>query len=495
MSTWFSIVTITSLQLSTYLRDGYLKPPHSLLVLLRAPRILKVGVHVKANLTRLFNDCGFSIPKDAPFVGAVELGALARDQNLTTRNNISLADLASTVLHRYLPKDPSIRVSTDWDNPELPPAQIQYAVLDVYTCWVIHESLINRPAGHPVTHATLGGTPVKILSRDRSSPVAYGFIAPDRPAKFGGVNVTQSRVIVNITVVKVAAYLVRAELVQSRVETPLSSFGPDVPFSLLCHTKDLQTCVSEELRHAQLSAQPAPLPVQPPVADQRVTSDPGLPDLVEHTEMDEQPWTSGVEYDPHVEQSVEGSQLDPQAVLFAQALEKLPRLPPPDSPIRSLVLGDIFHLMAMFKIPIHHGLRRPFSRALRDALFLLDPDDKAAVSRALALNSVTFDQQVLWNSDWVWRRVKRVVPPPEVLLPRVTQVFQTFGPLRDATTSQPLFNESSWDKAHNILENVRMGYYSDPPGISLYIIQGQDSEGLTLYNCFCGTSNVEGSVH
>ena len=47
-----------------YIHDGYLKPPHSLLVLLRAPRVLKVGVHVKADLTRLFNDCGFSIMVD-----------------------------------------------------------------------------------------------------------------------------------------------------------------------------------------------------------------------------------------------------------------------------------------------------------------------------------------------------------------------------------------------------------------------------------------------
>ena len=274
---------------------------------------------------------------------------------------------------------------------------------------------------------------------------------------------------------------------KSGVDTPLSSFGPGVPFSLLCLAKDVQICVGEELKHAQLSAQHAPLPVQPSLSIRQAAYD-IPPDLIdsEHSEMDEQPWTSGVDYDPNVEQSIEGSQ---------PLLERLPRLPPPDSPIRSLVLGDIYHLMAMFKIPIHHGLHRPFSQALRDALFLLDSDDKTAVSRVLAMKSTTFDQMVLWNSDWVWRRVKHFVPPPEVLLPCVSEVFQTFGPLQDVTTNQPLFNTSSWDKARNILENVRMGYYSDPSGIPLYTIQGKDSDGLTLYNCLRGTSNVEGGTH
>jgi hypothetical protein len=480
-----------------YIHDGYLKLPHSLLVLLRAPRVLKVAVHVKADLTRLFNDCGFSTVVDAPFAGAVELGYLAYHKNISHRANVSLADLASLVLHRSLLKDPSIRVSTDWDNPELSSAQVRYASLDVYASWAIYESLIHEHVGGLVTHSTNGGTPVKLLSRDHSTPVAYGFIASDRPAKFDGVNVTSTRVIVNITVLKVPAYLVRGELMKSRLDTPLSSLASGLPFELLCLTRDLRTCTNEELQHARSSVSPPLLPIQPAL-HQATPSDPDIPDLVEHSEeegMDEEPWTNGASYDPHLEQHVEGSTSDSRAAHHAQALEKLSRLPQPTTLIRSRVLGDIYHLMAMFKISIHHGIRRPFSRALRDALFLVDPDDKAAVAHVLAGKSITFDQMVLWNSDWVWKRVKRVVPPPEVLLPRVTQVFKVYGPLQDATTGLPLFNEASWDKARNILENIRMGYYSDPPNISLYIVQGRDSEGLTLYNCLRGTNNVEGSVH
>jgi hypothetical protein len=176
-------------------------------------------------------------------------------------------------------------------------------------------------------------------------------------------------------------------------------------------------------------------------------------------------------------------------------LQRLPRLASPDTPIRSRVLGDVWHLMDQFKISLHHGLRRPFARALRDALLIPDASDKAAVSHVLDTLHTTYDLMVLTNAEWVWARVKRFIPEPEILLPRVTQVLQTFGPLRDSTTGQPLFNDASWEKARAVLENIRLGYYSDPPGVSLYTTHGTDAHGLKMYRCIRGTNNVEGGVH
>jgi hypothetical protein len=102
---------------------------------------------------------------------------------------------------------------------------------------------------------------------------------------------------------------------------------------------------------------------------------------------------------------------------------------------------------------------------------------------------------VLYNSEWVWQRVKRFVPPPETLAPRVLEVIQKFGPLQDAVTGQPLFNNTSWEAARTVLENIQQGYYSDPPGFQLYSTRGEDTDGLTLYRCVRGTNNVEGGVH
>ncbi|KAG1773608.1 hypothetical protein EV702DRAFT_1200931 [Suillus placidus] len=157
--------------------------------------------------------------------------------------------------------------------------------------------------------------------------------------------------------------------------------------------------------------------------------------------------------------------------------------------------GDIWHLMDQFKISLHHGLRRPFSRALRDAIFLLDPEDCAAVEKVLEMKNTSFQQMVLTHSDWVWQRVKRLVPPPETLAPRVAEVLQTYGPLKGAVTGQPLFNDSSWEKARAIIENIKMGYYSDPPGYSFYALVRTDKYGLNVYRCSRGTNNVEGGIH
>jgi len=78
--------------------DGFLKLPSSLLVVLRSKRIHKLGVQVKADLTRLYNDCGFKNSSELPFLGALELGSMAKDRNVTDHARVSLSDLTALVL-------------------------------------------------------------------------------------------------------------------------------------------------------------------------------------------------------------------------------------------------------------------------------------------------------------------------------------------------------------------------------------------------------------
>jgi hypothetical protein len=152
----------------------------------------------------------------------------------------------------------------------------------------------------------------------------------------------------------------------------------------------------------------------------------------------------------------------------------------------------------MFYISVAHGLRVEFARALRDAIFIPDAEDKA---RIIAWGQQqnpprTWEDLVRKSSDWVWRRCKRIIPPPEQLHGDVAEVFRTFGPLKDATIGLPLFNSAAWAVAKNILELISKGYLSDPPGIALYYQLGVDAKtGLPLYRCMRGTNNTEGGVH
>ncbi len=526
-------------QVSQFLKDGYLHLPSTLLVFLRSNRIEKVGVHIKADLTRLYNDCGLPPPLESdslPFVGAVELGLLAQSRAITSQANVGLAELAALVLRRHLPKDEAVRISEGWDEPALSDAHTNYAALDVYATWAVYEALVS-PAPLPttaITDSTLPGTQVKLLSRDRRSVVAYGTIALDRPPKFKNVNLTKNRAIVNITRVVQSGYKIRADLLASRTETPISQVSEACPFGLLCATRDLSPYRPGE--EFNLPAQDSPLPnlslfsnsafavhsagppTESPVAaaptpsnssdraavSQHPTastdSERAVPEEPEGAAVDDeaQDWHNSLAPDPAIEQSISNAQSDPVALAYAQVLIQRLEVSTDNYQeplVRSRVLGDIWHLMDQFKIPIHHGFRRPFTRALRDAILLPDPGDRSAVEAVLQKRNISWTQMLYSHSDWLWQRVRRFVPKPEVLFQRVRDVFVMFGPFKDATTGLPLFNDACWEKAANVLENIRLGYYSDPPGIQLYMISGKDRDGLTLYRCIRGTNNVEGGIH
>src|ERR1700694_1082450 len=87
------------------------------------------------------------------------------------------------------------------------------------------------------------------------------------------------------------------------------------------------------------------------------------------------------------------------------------------TPVATRVLKDIFHLMNMIDIPKDHGLKKEFSRRLRDALFVPDRDDRARVEAFLATQGTTWEEKFEVDPAWILRRTKRTVPPPDVLLP------------------------------------------------------------------------------
>lgn len=183
--------------------------------------------------------------------------------------------------------------------------------------------------------------------------------------------------------------------------------------------------------------------------------------------------------------------MDPEAILG----------PPPDewpSEVRSRVIKDVFHLMHVFPLSQTHGAKADFCRALRDALLIPDPMDSVRVSAWGALQNppVTLNQLRITNPKWLWKRVKRFIAGPEVIWPRVREVLLKYGPTPDAKTHQPLFNAACWKVAKSVLDLIRRGFVSDPPGVALYTNIGVDKKtGLPLYRCFRGTNFTEGGIH
>ena len=55
-------------------------------------------------------------------------------------------------------------------------------------------------------------------------------------------------------------------------------------------------------------------------------------------------------------------------------------------------------------------------------------------------------------------------------------MYEAFGLQTDAETKKPLFNTAAWAKAQNVLEEIRKGYASDPPGSVFYHQRLDDNE-------------------
>jgi len=195
---------------------------------------------IQGDLTRLFNNCGFNRDTDPPFVGALELGDLAKEKNAVSRANIGLVDLSSLVLRKYLLKDPAVRISEGWNLIPLSDAHMKYAALDVYATWKIFEAQQVRTHGLVVNDVTPGGTPVYLHSSDHSQPVAWGHIALDRPKHLQGINITKSRVPVVIQAVLVPGHFISGDLLPTRKDTALSDF-PHPPYTLICKSKHVRT--------------------------------------------------------------------------------------------------------------------------------------------------------------------------------------------------------------------------------------------------------------
>lgn len=467
----------------------------------------KIGVRLAAGLKKLQDDCG-QVNLNG-FGGHCELGAMAFEQlhDQISCRTLGLADLVSSVLQHALPQDPTVWVSPRWADKGLVKPFIDQAVLNAYAIMMVHERLSVMESGIRVSMHTPRGTPVTLYSTDQKA-VAHGVIALDHPSNYLAVNLTPTRALMTVTTVIVPGYLLPCSFCPSHQETALSAFGQP-PFNIVCSAHHLFT------RAPDSSAMPAgssvvdtsssnsesivpsePISVSEAIsAQQKALLDSGDPGLLatadadldksvcSHADGELDPENANEDDDMPPEQDETKAECDTAMEQFLCELALLYE----EIDLKSLVWilswlqGDPFHLSHQLNIPVHHGLRCPFLRALSAAMFIMDPIDKAAVEVVLQKQGTSLDAKLRNSPKWALQRIHRHLPAPAIMLPRVIAVFNVYGPMKDSATGQPLFGPRTWETVKNILENIRLGYYSDSPGVPLYYNMGVDSTGLTLY--------------
>ncbi|KIO15548.1 hypothetical protein M407DRAFT_13243, partial [Tulasnella calospora MUT 4182] len=390
-------------------------------------------------------------------------------------------------------------MGVDWSSNDIAESHLQAAGLDAFACLVIDATLCNHSrGGDAVTIATPHGTPISLHSCD-GQVVADGIIALDRPKQFKSVNVTITRTVITISKIHIPSYLVGASLLASKTPEPISSFATSLPFNMLESFHHLRTrnpaltnpivSNSDVVGSGELESNLPPPVFIPSERDPSDNDGDTMVDSDNLVSCMKEPYNMVLEVE---DQALDRAVTDPDSQeRWSSAFEWL-RMP---TSVRSRVLADPWHIMNLIKIPATHGLRSVFSHALRDAIFLIDASDRKVVEDVLATHGIAFDDMLRRNLGWVLHRVRRIIPPAEVLYPQVKGVLEMFGPLLNAATQKPLFNAAAEGKALHVLEAVHCGWVSDVPGVALYYATGKDKDGLVKYRCVRGTNKNEGGFH
>eukprot|EP00956_Cyclotella_meneghiniana_P034536 scaffold105890_cov72-Cyclotella_meneghiniana.AAC.1 len=169
--------------------------------------------------------------------------------------------------------------------------------------------------------------------------------------------------------------------------------------------------------------------------------------------------------------------------------------------VYSPLLGDVFHAMQRPYVPVKHEAKKGYFVALQNAFFVWNKDQMDELTNKMILSGLTNDEiekMKYYNSQLFINCVEREVPPPSCLYWRVRAVFAMYGSMKDSKTQRPLFNAKAWGKAKGVLREILKGYYSDPPGVSMYNKKKQkdgsvkkNKYGMDMIECIRGTNRTE----
>ncbi|KAJ7151286.1 hypothetical protein C8R43DRAFT_951101 [Mycena crocata] len=163
------------------------------------------------------------------------------------------------------------------------------------------------------------------------------------------------------------------------------------------------------------------------------------------------------------------------------------------------VLDDAFHFMdrLLRLLSKKHSAFKAFAHDFSEAIFIRDKSDEDAVRAVLEKHGVDWEYAKRAKSKALNQRIRRYIPRRQALLKRLETLFDAYADMQCSTKKSKgsFFSDEAKEMVKHLLDTVRKGYLSDPPGISLYYLKGKDRDGLNLYRTIRGTNSVEGGFH
>jgi hypothetical protein len=510
------------------------KLPQSLLSLFGDPEITFVGASVSGDLKRIGKD--FECTKFTDHANYVNLGSYARKRDVVQSGTASLEKLVQLTLGEILDKSPAVRLSR-WSEKELSSAQKKYAALDAMKSLEVYEQLhslkdltLRLSAEAAVHNLEVDIVPSHGNVASMATRAGVGSISDERICESpDGILPKCAKQNAHSRVIRVTSVLAPLlcvpgyKFAKGRGKVCLQDFGAP-PFFIVLTLKMLKDHVdSPSIRifsHINPSAKaPAATCTEPTQATRQVLEH----DVLDFSETDERKVDEAevndgfddLEEEDALRKSLSSEDIDlvGLAGLVGDQAEKgaleflcefLDDSPANIKDIFSACLGDPFHGMDRPKVSVKQEYKKPYYVALQAAFFAWRPELLAAVKETLAaygFSKEDIDAKMYYDVDFFRERVDRRVLPPRELYWRVRAVFAVFGNKVDSKTGKPLFNARAWKKANNVLKEILLGYYSDPPGFSFYTNRldkkGEpmvDKFGIAILDCNRGTNDVE-AIH
>lgn len=310
--------------------------PEKLADAIGSEEIVKVGKNIAGDFTRLNGHFSIKVPE---VTGKLDIGTICYQKGIIIRSGLRLDQICGLVLSRYLPKIPIIRCG-NWGAPVLTNEQIKYAAIDAWISLEILNAVVSLPT---VNQAVINGkvntgTFVAVFSKSTSSrqmPSAYGYIEDfsKSPDVDSDQAIKAKKSVVKFIDVRIPGMLMDCYTTIDETKT-LESFG-EVPFVALINNKCLKTA-SESF---------------------------------------------------YVRDKEEACAREAEAIQHINENNEVANR----TNVPSRILKDAFHVMQMIKISLKHGMAKDFMRRFRDALFVVDPDEKKKVEEYLVSTGIDWN--------------------------------------------------------------------------------------------------------
>ncbi|KAG2225628.1 hypothetical protein INT45_012100 [Circinella minor] len=389
--------------------------PLSLKTILESPKVLKAGRNITGGLNKLSRDYHMIYHKST----VLELGKFCRRRGYIDNGTALLSTIAKSVLGGALDK-----------------ALDASASLTIYTI-LKQVGVIGKSVSNPAPE----GAYISVYpSCQWFHPVAFGKII------LANNNIQDSCTQVCINHVSVPGAIIN---ISSRT---LSDFGQP-PFIIPLPTSMLRF-EKKSLCQQQDNSIP---PINNAIVDRAHNASPPLSPTTLAKDLEDE---NNLFEDENSSSSEDKEINHTYGQAKTAILPRTQRVIPQQQQIQHLrVLKDIYHFMALIKIPREHVLVKEFAWRLRDAVFVVDKDDRKKVEEYLEL-------------------------------------FDEYGNLLCVKTGRTLFDKNAWKQADNMIKAIYEGQISDHPDVPLYYKIGFNKKaGLSIYCCCRGTNSLEGGVH